>query len=386
MAKSEKRSFRYQKRSVDDFKERQAMKGGGFDSYIKPKFKVYKVKDGKNLIRILPATWEKARHYGYDIFVNYNIGVDNQSYLSLSKMQPGTPDPIADARRKAEKEGDKELAKQLAPRQRILMWVIDRMEEDEGPLLWAAPFTVDKAFIDLSFDEDTKEIINIDDPNEGCDIRFYKEGKGLNTDYPAAKMRILKASPISEDEELQKQWEDYIAENPIPECLNFYDAEHIEAVFDGNVGSYEERSAKKGKKSSRDDDDDDEDEKPKRKVKPADEDEEDEKPRSRRAVPEDDAEDEAPKRRPRSRVDEDDEEEKKPSHRGKADDEDEEDEPPKKRRKPAEDDDEEVEDEKPKRGRVTSDDGEDDDTSGSIRDRLKRRRQASSKSDDEDDE
>jgi hypothetical protein len=85
MAKSE-RSFVYRKRSGEDVKQRANMRGGNFDSFIKPQYKLYKVKDGKNLIRILPPTWEGAKHYGFDLFVNYNIGADNQSYLSLSKM------------------------------------------------------------------------------------------------------------------------------------------------------------------------------------------------------------------------------------------------------------------------------------------------------------
>lgn len=233
MPKSE-RGFRYQQRSKDDVKERANMRGGNFDSIIKPQYKLYKVKDGKNIVRILPPTWEKPKHYGYDIFVNYNIGADNQSYLSLSKMK-SSKDPLAEARLAAQRDGDDEISKDLAPTQRIAVWVIDRQAEDEGPLLWAAPFTVDKAFANLAFDEDTKEVLFVDDPEKGYDIRFYKEGSQLTTKYDASKMKLLGPSPLNEDEGIQNDWLDYVNENPIPECLQYYSYEHIAGVYDGKA-------------------------------------------------------------------------------------------------------------------------------------------------------
>ena len=235
MAFKKEAGFQYQKRTREDLKERANMKGGNFDSIFKPKYKVWKPKEGKNLIRILPPSWKDARHYGLDIFVNYSIGADNQSYLSLSKHGLGA-DPLAEARREALAEGEKELAKKLNPSQRILYWMIDRNDEDEGPLLWAAPFTFDKALSNLCIDEDTKDVIFIDDPADGRDVRFYREGTMLNTNYDASKMKILGPSNIHEDEGLENEWLDYIAENSLPDVLNFYPYEHIKATFDGKIG------------------------------------------------------------------------------------------------------------------------------------------------------
>src|SRR3954470_4296967 len=118
------RAFTYQKRTVDDVKARANQSTGDFDRWVKPEYKRYKMKDGKNLIRILPPTWDKPNHYGYEIYVNFGIGPDNQSYLSLSKMKQ-EQDPLAEARTVANREGDEELAKQLEARKRLLMWVID---------------------------------------------------------------------------------------------------------------------------------------------------------------------------------------------------------------------------------------------------------------------
>lgn len=358
MARIEKkRSFKYQERSREDVKARANQRGGGFDSFIKQEYKLYKVRDGKNLIRILPPTWEGARHYGYDVFVNYNIGVDNQSYLSLAKMK-NERDPLAEARREAEKEGDEEAAKALRPTQRILMWVIDRMDEDEGPMLWSAPITVDKAIANISIDEDTKEVVQIDEPNEGCDLRFHREGQGLKTKYDASKMRLMKPSPLHEDEKLQEEWLEYIQENPLPDVLNYYDYEHIAGVFNGGG-------------SSKKDDDEDEDEAPKRtRRKVADDDEdEDEKPAS--------------KSKRKAAADDDDDQDDLPFD---TDDEDEDEKPTRRQRARLNDDDE---DEKPakkatKKQAADDDEGDDEDTGKSVRDRLRNRRGVVKSDDDED--
>jgi hypothetical protein len=248
MPKNE-RQFKYQRRDASSVRERANMRGGDFDSFTKSSTKIYKVRDGKNLIRILPPTWDDARHYGYDIWINYGIGADNQSYLSLSKMK-GEPDPIADAKRVAEREGDKKLADALKPRQRIGIWVIDRMAEEEGPQFWPAPFSFDKDLANLCMDEDSGEVLMIDDPVDGRDVRFYKEGQGLKTKYDPTKIKVLQPSPLSEDERLENSWLEYVQDHPVPSVLNYYSYDHIASVFDGQA---------------RVDRDDDEDEKPVRK-------------------------------------------------------------------------------------------------------------------------
>lgn len=370
MARSERepRGFKYKKLTVENIKERANARGGGFDSIVKSKYKMFKVKDGKNLIRILPPTWDDPKHYGFDLWINYGIGVDNQSYLSLSKMK-GEPDPLAEARRAAEKAGDKDLVKALNPRQRILMWVIDRNDEDEGPQLFAAPISLDKAIANLSFDSDTKETFFVSDPNEGNDVRFYKEGQGLKTDYPAEKIKILKTGPIHDDEGQQADWLEFIEANPLPECVQFYDYEHINMMFDGSA-----RVERKGDPEA-------DDEAPRRKKPaPADEDDAEEKPVRRKPV-----------------VDDDDEEDTKKPSRGKQapdDDDDGEAAEPPRRRRVIEAADDDVE-EKPRRGRISDpdedaeaepapkrgkraaepddDDGEDVKPRSSIRDRLQKR-------------
>lgn len=416
MAPKAKRGFRYQERTSDDVKERSA--GNSYDTFIKPKYKRYKIKDGKNLIRVLPATWEGAKHYGFDVWINYGIGPDNNSFLSLSKHGKGK-DPIAEARLEAKRDEDEELDKELRPRQRIIMWVIDRMDEDEGPQVMDAPVSVDKGFADQSFDEDTGEIVPLDHPTKGCDVRFYRTGKGLNTKYEGSKIRLLKPGRISEDAEQQQWWLDFITENPLPDVLNFYDYDHISQVFNGSVKSRkndddEEDDVKTRKSSTKARRDDDEDDEPvtKRRKPPAEdvddtEDDEDESPRKAKSKPtakkkpsRDDDEDESdtdddsdsddtddddvrPAKRRKRPVDDDDDGD------DSSDDEDEDDDPPprKKAKKPAADDDEDDEPAPRKRVKVRAEDEDDEDApppkkGTSLRDKIKSRKR-SAESDDE---
>src|SRR5260221_4178348 len=226
--------FVYRKRTPDQFRAVMNRRGGGFDSYLKRDFKKYKMKDGKNVIRFLPPTWGDAVHFAFEIFLNYDIGPDKQSYLSLSKMGKGK-DPLAEARENAFRT-DPDLAKALNVSRRWVAWVIDREAEEEGPQLFDFPGKLNTAICTASQDEDTNEIIYADDPREGADVRFYKEGTGkTGTNYPGEKVKVLKPGPLSEDGAQSQEWLDFVQRHPIPECLQFYDYNHISAVFNGAV-------------------------------------------------------------------------------------------------------------------------------------------------------
>jgi hypothetical protein len=263
MPKADRPRFQYKRRDPDTVRQRANQRGGDFDSMFKEGTRLWKPRDGKNIIRILPPTWDDANHYGYEIWCNYGVGVDEQSYLSLHKMK-GIKDPLAEARKQADRNGDKKLSEQLTPRKRILMYVIDRNAEDEGPQLWSAPWTIDKDLCNLSFDEDTRDVIMIDDPEEGSDFAFHKEGTGLTTKYPAAQMRIKKPSRLHEDDRIYDEWLEFVHNHPIPDCLNFYDYDHIASVFEGFVAKPE---------PTKEVDEDDDDPPTVKKVKPVDHDE-----------------------------------------------------------------------------------------------------------------
>jgi len=192
--------------------------------------------DGQNRIRILPPTWEDARHYGYDIYIHYGVGADNQSYLCLQKMK-NKPCPICEERAKASSKGDDEAAKAYAPKKRVMVYMIDRKNEDEGVKVWAMPWTLDRDLAERQVDPDTNEVLLIDDPDEGYDVMFSREVKGGNTRF-AGYVGIdiaRRPSPLSDDEDQMRDWLSFIVDNPIPSILRFYDYDHIKRVFFGGI-------------------------------------------------------------------------------------------------------------------------------------------------------
>ncbi len=334
---SKKSRFKYKKRDKKAVEKRAHQSGGLFDSILKSDFTSFNPKEGNYCLRILPPTWPDAEHYGLDVFVHYGVGSDNQSYVCLDKML-GETCPVCEERRKAEAEGDVDYAKMLTATKRVLVWVIDRANEDSGPLLWSMPWTVDRDFSNLSIDKKTGEVFAIDDPEEGFDVDFTRQGKGLKTKYIGSQI-ARRESPLNDDPEIMDEWLAFIQDNPLTDTIQYFDYDHIAAVAKGRP-----------KEDEDDDDEDDDDEQPvkKRVAKKRavvededddDEDDDDEQPvkkrvAKKRAVVEDedgddedddddDEDDLPPRRKPRDEDEDEDDE---------ADDDDDDDEPPVRRR------------------------------------------------------
>src|SRR5690348_4678402 len=80
MAKS--RSYDYTPPSFDSTVDRAERKGSMFDSMVKDA-KLYRPKQGANLLRILPPGWPKAAHYGLTIMAHRGVGPNDRQYLCL---------------------------------------------------------------------------------------------------------------------------------------------------------------------------------------------------------------------------------------------------------------------------------------------------------------
>jgi hypothetical protein len=211
---------------------------------LKDRVSVWKPADGENCIRILPPTWEDSQHYGIDIFMHYGIGPDNSAFLDLNRMK-GEPDPVSEAYDRAMAEGDDEYAKSLRSVKRVLVYLIDRDKPKDGPQMWAMPWTVDKEISTQSIDSRSREILYIDDPDEGYDVYINREGQGERTKYSVKIAR--NPSPV----ELEDSWVEMLEENPLPECLIFYDYNHIKKVFTGKAGVEENHSKKPAVKAAK---------------------------------------------------------------------------------------------------------------------------------------
>ena len=261
MVKKTRGRFVYKPREKDAVKKRANQSGGLFDSLFKSQFAVFTPKEGDYRLRMLPPTWNDAQHFGLDIYVHYSIGSDNQSYLCLDKML-GEKCPVCEQRKVAERGGDPDYAKSLTATKRVLVWCVDRSNEEGGPQLWSMAWTIDRDLANLSIDKASGELLLIDDPEEGYDIEFTRTGKGLKTKYSGTAV-ARRSSPLCDEERTADEWLGFVAENPLPDVLQYFDYEHIAAVASG---------AKK-------DADEDEEEAPTRskaRAKPAREEEEDE--------------------------------------------------------------------------------------------------------------
>lgn len=240
------RRFEYERRDDSEAKRRAERRGGDFDRALKDHIKMFTPKDSENRIRILPPTWKGAKHYGLDVYMHYGVGPDRNSYLCLQKMK-GEPDPIAEEREQARRDGDDEYAKELEAKLRSLVYVIDRNNEKEGVQAWMMPFTLDRDITKVSIDRDNGEVLPIDHPEDGYDVLFDKTGTKDRTKYGAPAI-ARRPSPLGKDE-----WLDYAMDNPLPDQLQYYSYEHIAKAFGAGGKGSGSRERDEGKNRERDD-------------------------------------------------------------------------------------------------------------------------------------
>lgn len=234
-----RRAFSYQARTAEDLSKRASMGARDFDSFLADHVKVWKANNGANALRIMPPTWQGAKHYGLDVWVHYGVGPDDQSYLCLDKMK-GEECPICRERDRARRAGEDETyIKDLEPTRRVLMYLVDRDHESDGVQAWAAPWTIDRDISAVSVDRRTQEVLPIDDPENGYDVEFERTGKGMNTKYVGLAVARRSSSLGNMD------WLDFAVDNPLPEILVYHSAERIAQVFGGG-GSRSTREAEQG--------------------------------------------------------------------------------------------------------------------------------------------
>lgn len=231
------RKFEYRQRSADDVARRAESGANQIDTYIRDSIKLFTPKEGDNLIRIMPPTWDDAKHYGFDLYLHYGIGTDNAAYPCLEKMK-GEMCPICEARKAAADAGDTELADKLKPNRRVLVWMVDRNDEKSGPVIWSMPWTIDRDLCKLSTDARTGEFLAIDDPENGFDVEFERKGKAQRTEYIGLRI-ARRSSELGDDD-----WLDLVVNHPIPELINYYDYDHIKRAFSG--GSRAQRESEPG--------------------------------------------------------------------------------------------------------------------------------------------
>lgn len=220
--------YSYQPRDKASVDKRASMGANEFDKILKDNIKMWSPKKGDNRIRILPPTWPKPEHYGYDIHVHYGVGPDRGTYLDLDKMK-NEADPITEERAELKRnlDANEDELKQMDSKRRVLIYLIDRDNESDGVQAWAMPWTVDKDISVLSVDKSNGQVLNIDDPEEGYDVEFVKEGEKERTKYVGISI-ARRASGLG-----SSKWLDFAIDNPLPEQLQFFTYDEIAKVFGG---------------------------------------------------------------------------------------------------------------------------------------------------------
>ena len=220
-------AFQYKKRTLEDIKRKESTAGKDFDPWLNPTIPTFKPKAGSNRVRILPPTWDST-DFEFVTWAHYGVGPDEQTYICPAKMGKGKC-PICEERARNRGSLSKEENRALSPRQRPLVYVIDRTDEDAGPKIWPIPITVSKELVLRQRDVDGS-IIYIDHPEEGYDIEFVREGEGIGTKYLAINV-ARKATPLSIDEDQMNEWLNFIVQNPLPDQVIIYDYERIANAF-----------------------------------------------------------------------------------------------------------------------------------------------------------
>ena len=218
-------AFQYKPRSDEDWEKRASQKGGGFQGYILDDYRLYTLKKGENAIRILPPTWEGATHYGMDVHTHFGVGPDKATVLCPYRMV-NERCPICEARSLAEKRGDDDLSKELRSSRRVLVWLIDRKDEDKGPVIWGMPWTLDAAITKVSKDRTTGKFYHIDSPEEGFDVYFDRDGEGIGTKYTGVVLARRATS-------VEAEWVEYVNKHPLTDTLLVRDYEEIQNLFEG---------------------------------------------------------------------------------------------------------------------------------------------------------
>ncbi len=171
--------------------------GGGGAGFYSPKV-------GKNTIRILPEVGDMdfffqpvGRHFFPDKRAVYCPSFTTEKDLDC---------PVCEIVRELHNIGDKQskkLASSLGVRRSWWMNVIDRNNEDAGPLMYTPGVMVFNSIISLINDPDYGDVTDID---EGSDIIIDRDGTGIETSYEVHGRR--KESALTDDDEMLEEWLD----------------------------------------------------------------------------------------------------------------------------------------------------------------------------------
>jgi hypothetical protein len=236
-------TFQYRKRSDSAVKEASSVQNTKFFTWIKPGIKIFTPTKPTHVIRVLPATYDgPIRSFGKEVVLHSNVGPDERNVLCLKAMK-GEPDPVEELLEDARARGKAQepWAKSLKAKVRVATWIIDRDDEAAGPQLWPMAQQTDASLNRKCLHEKSGRVVEIEHPDKGHDVELVttKDNNGYTVyDFEIAS----RSSYLSEDEDQQEEWLEYITKNAPDKILVFDSYDEIAAMLKG-VGGLPAKSA-----------------------------------------------------------------------------------------------------------------------------------------------
>lgn len=161
-------------------------------------------KQGRNVIRILPPV--KTMEYFFQEVGRHNLSPDGKKKVYCPSFTSGgeLECPVCEIVKELRDAGDKgsdDMAKQLSIRKMYWMNIINRDDQNAGPLIYTPGVTVFGDIVSLVQDPDYGDIYDVD---EGIDIIIERKGSGMQTEYSVKPRR--EATVLCEDSDLCEKW------------------------------------------------------------------------------------------------------------------------------------------------------------------------------------
>ena len=165
--------------------------GGGSSSYLQ-------IKEGTTLVRVLPAKDDETEFYA-ETKLHRIVGSDGMAKNYHCRKMHGEACPLCDTYFglwKTDQDSDKDLARQIKPRARYYMNILDR---DSGEVkILSVGVILFKKIVAAMLDEDFGDITDLQD---GFDFKIIKTMEGQWPKYDQSQPRP-KSEPTGSDAEI----------------------------------------------------------------------------------------------------------------------------------------------------------------------------------------
>jgi len=183
-------------------------------------------KEGKNLVRFLPAYKEGGEFY---LETSIHFGVKEGLHLVCNRFY-GEPCYICELVQKLRLSDDPEdvrRAQRIAPRRRVFYNIVDLNDRDAGVQIYASGASVFKQLLSYFYDPDWGDLT---DPEHGYDVVIERRGTGLDTEYTVRPRK--NPSPIDDEEWLNQL-------NDLDNLVTRYSYEEQKDLLSGQLQSEE---------------------------------------------------------------------------------------------------------------------------------------------------